>query len=335
MRATLKDIAYYLPSAVVTNEDLMSENPAWELRRLQNHSGILQRHIAAENETALDLAHIACERLFDKNRHLRDRVDGIIFCTQSPDHIIPPNACILHQRLGLQDEVFAFDINHACSGYIYGLALAQGMLLAGRAQQILLINADTYSKYLHPQDRSARTLFGDGAAVTWLAAAQDQSGLIDILCATRGQNYASFYIPAGACRLRRPAQRRQKLEEDRSVSSAEYIHIDGIKIMELVLDKVPRQIHALLQRNGLTMDQIKLLIFHQANNFVLESLRESVKIPAKKIYKNFAEIGNTVSASIPIALHDAISDGTLQKGDLLLLSGFGSGFSWGSALLKY
>lgn len=334
MRVQIKDIAYYLPECVVTNEELHEKNPSWDMALVEERSGVLKRHIARDDETALDLAFRACEKLFSRNEDLPGQIDGIIFCTESPDYIMPPNSCILHKMLKLSEDTLAFDFNLACSGYVYGLALAQGLILSGMTSNILLVTAETYSKYIHEQDRSSSVLFGDGAAVSWITASDSTQGIIDIQCSTSGKNYDKFIIPAGGCRMPKSEETKiPKTDKSGNVRTLENIHMDGMGILMFVGLKVPKQIRSLLKRNELTVEQIDLFVFHQASKMALDSLTRSLRIDREKVYSNLSEIGNTVSASIPIALKDALDSGAISSGDRILLSGFGVGLSLGSAII--
>ena len=178
MSLLIESIEYYLPENIVTNADLQQENPDWNLEKITEKTGVYQRHIAGKNETAYDLSIKACDKLFQTND--KNNIDGIIYCTQSPDYIMPSNSFLMHKHFGLKDEIFAYDFNHACTGYIYGLAMANAFVKAGMAKQILLVTADTYSKYINKKDRSTRILFGDGAAVTIVEESNEREGIIDI-----------------------------------------------------------------------------------------------------------------------------------------------------------
>jgi len=332
-----QDIAYSLPARKVSNADLAAENNSWDLAHIQGRSGVESRHIAAHDETALNLAEQACAQLFDRHPDLRRKIDAIIFCTQSPDYIMPPNACILHKSLGLAEEVIAFDFNLACSGFVYGLAIIQGLVAAGLAQNILFVTGDTYSKYIHTNDRSARVLFGDGVAVTWMTpAAAPHAGVIDILCGTTGEHYDRFIIPAGGLRMpKSPQTAVSQMDDSGNVRTPEDIFMDGMGIMEFVLDKVPLQVQTLLARNHMTVENIDLFVFHQASKLVLDALARILRVPAEKMYQNIAQRGNTVSATIPIALRDAWDAGQLQRGQRILLSGFGAGLSYATAIVEF
>ncbi len=335
VRVRIKDIAYYLPETIIDNQYLHKENPAWDMKQVVERTGVFKRHIARENETALDLSLQACRELFSRHQDAKEMIDGLIFCTQSPDYILPPNACVLHKLLDLPENVFAFDFNLACSGYVYGLALARGLVFTGQAKNILLVTADTYSKYISRKDRSARVLFGDGAAVTWITGADSGPGVIDILCSTGGKEYDRFIIPAGGLRLPKSRKTcRPKKDESGNVRTLENIYMDGLGVLAFVNSRVPRQIRQILARNSLTCDDIDLFIFHQASKLALDSLAAILKIEPEKEFRNLQEIGNTVSASIPIALKDALDAGRAVPGHKIVISGFGVGLSWGTALIE-
>ncbi len=334
-RIRIRDIAFHLPQHVVSNDDLHDEHPDWEMSRVASRSGVLSRHVAEPNETALDLALQACAALFERNPGLVDAVDGIIFCTQTGDYVMPPNACVLHRALALRDGVFAVDTNLACSGYVYSLALAQGLIVAGTCTNVLVVTADTYSKLIHPGDRAARTLFGDGAAVSWVTASDDMTGVVDLLCETCGRGFENFYVPAGGWRNPRTAEtRRETTNASGNVLTDEHIQMNGMGVLAFANAKVPDQVQRLLARNHLTEADIDLFVFHQASKLALDSLTRALKLPPEVVFSNLAHVGNTVSASIPIALAEATASGRLSSGARVVLSGFGVGLSWASALLQ-
>lgn len=307
MPITISGIAYALPSRVVTNDDLAAEHPDWDMSRVQTRTGVLRRHIA-DGETALDLAYRATDKLIAAHPAAKE-ADAILFCTQTPDHIMPPNSALLHEHLALPDGVFALDFTLACSGFVYGLAQAQGLVAAGIASSILLVTADTYSRIIDPDDRGPRVLFGDGAAVTWITSGD--RGLVDIAVATSGRDHRGFIVPKGSNVLR----------------------MDGLQVLGFIQSHVPAQVSELLARNGLRVEDIDLFIFHQASRLALDALRRLLRIPEERMYSNLERVGNTVSASIPMALRDAIDEGRAGPGSRVLLCGFGVGMSWASAIV--
>lgn len=336
MSVLIKGIEYFLPECIVTNNDLHEENPNWEMASIEAKSGVSQRHIARDDETALDLAKRACDRMFSQARYDKSMIDAVIFCTQSPDYLMPSNAFLIHDYLDLPDNVLAFDINLACSGYVYGLTLARALIVAQTASNVLLVTGDTYSKYINKRDRSARVLFGDGASVSWIQSAAYGKGIQDTLLASSGKNFAKFYIPGGACRM--PATedtRKETADESGNIRSKHDIHMDGLGVWRFIQSTVPIQIRRLLERNSLSKDDIDLYVFHQASKMTIDSLTKALRLNTEKVYMDISNIGNTVSTSIPIALKDAMSAGRITEGSRVLISGFGVGLSWGTMIMVF
>lgn len=332
MSATIKHIAYYLPETIVTNKDLQQQFPQWDVDKIEKKSGVEERHIAAKEETAFDLSIKACEelfKLFDK-----EQIDGIIYCTQSPDYIMPSNSFLLQRHFKLSDKAFAFDFNHACTGYIYGLMMANSFIQSGVAKNILFVNADTYSKYINPKDRSTRVLFGDGAAASIISEAGNETGIKDVILATHGNGFDKFMIPAGGARMPKSVETAIENEDHAgNIRSDDDIKMDGFAVWSFINSKVPQQIKELLDRNGLQLEDIDLFIFHQASLMTLESLIKKLQLPEEKVFINIGKIGNTVSASIPIAIKDAMDEGKIHTGQKIILCGFGVGLSYGTLLL--
>lgn len=331
----IADITYRLPELAVTNDALAQAFPSWDMAIVEERAGVKKRHVAREGETALDLALAACHDLFARNPGARERVDALLFCTQSPDYIMPPNSAVLHGLLDLPERVFALDYNLACSGFPYGLAMAQGLAAAGLARNVLLVTADTYSKYIHPQDRSARVLFGDAAAATWLEAAPDGGCLLAVQCASWGKAYDKFIIPAGGCRRPRSPETSLPITDDSgNVRTLENIHMDGMGILKFVNTRVAAQVRSVLAQSRLGIADIALFVFHQASKLALDALARQLHLPDEKVFRNIDQVGNTVSASIPIALKEAWDRGLVARGDRILLSGFGVGLSWSTAIIR-
>ncbi len=334
-RADIRGITYVLPELVLTNEDLSADNPGWNMDNVTARTGVARRHIARDDETAFDLACGACEALFQEHPEAHERIDAILFCTQSGDYVMPPNSSLLHGFLGLPENVFAIDFNLGCSGFVYGLGLAQSLLASDAATNVLLVTADTYSKYINPRDRSARALFGDGAAATWITSSGSTRGLVGIQYATSGKEHRNFIIPAGGCRMpHTPDTAIAQPDGGGNLRSLENIHMNGAGVMSVVNATVPRQVRSLLERMQMTMDDIDLVIFHQASKMALDALNARLHIPAEKSFSNLRDVGNTVSASIPIAIREAMDLGRIKSGDRVLLSGFGVGMSWATAIVE-
>jgi 3-oxoacyl-[acyl-carrier-protein] synthase-3 len=305
--ARIAAVTYSLPGAVLSNDMLAAEHPEWRMDLVESRTGVKTRYIAGPGESAFSLACVAVDQL--RGEHPEAAFDAILFCTQTPDLVMPPNSTLLHAYLGLGPDVFALDFNLACSGYVYGLALAQSLLAGGMATSVLLVTADTYSRLIDPDDRGPRVLFGDGAAATWITAGD--RGLVDVVCATSGKEGDAFMVPAGS----------------------QTLHMEGARVLGFITSHVPQQIRDLLKRNNLTVDDIDLFIFHQASRLALDALERTLKIPVERSYSNMERVGNTVSASIPMALRDALDGGRARPGDRLLLCGFGVGMSWATAIV--
>ena len=334
--ARVRAIEYHLPETAVSNEDLKRLNPGWNMRLIESKTGVRSRRIARDGETAADLAFQAVARLLAAQGVDKESIDGILYCTQSPDHIMPPNSSLLHSKLGLSKGVMALDFNLACSGFVYGLAIARALIQSLTCRIILFVTADTYSKYLHPGDRATRTLFGDGAAATLVEGTHEGSGILDLDLATDGTGGDKFMIKAGGLRYpRSPETQAEKTDLFANVRTDENIYMDGKAVLEFAKNEIPASVRSILGRNGLAMEDLNLILFHQASGSALKILNEELGIPADRTFSNIENIGNTVSASLPILLKDAETAGVLSRGDLVLLVGFGVGFSWGTCLLKW
>lgn len=335
MNAKIGHISYYLPKLKVTNEQLEALFPSWNVKSLVKKTGVIQRFIAEEDETALDLSVAACKKFFSETEMHPSEIDAILYCTQSPDYIMPPNSLLLHRHFDFRNNIPAFDINLACSGYIYALSIARSMVITGMVKNVLLVTADTYSKYINPKDRSTRTLFGDGASVTLVEPCSDSIGILSQSLGSDGKFFKKMYIPAGG--LRRPkcgSTAFEDIDAVGNVKNEEQIHMDGLGIWNFVRTKVPTHIEQFLESSNVKIDSIDRFIFHQASKLTLDSLVKILKINPEKFFTNIENIGNTVSSSIPIAIADARKKGWLEEGNLVLLTGFGVGLSYGSILYK-
>jgi 3-oxoacyl-[acyl-carrier-protein] synthase-3 len=334
MGIKISDINYHLPVFNLTNKMISDYHPHWDVDKTSIKTGVNNRHISDQNETAFDLSVNAVSKLFTKSKIKMDEIGAIIYCTQSPDYIMPSNSHLIHKHFNFINSVWCFDYNLACSGFVYGIAIARGFIETKMAKHILLITSDTYSRYINDKDRSTRLLFGDGAAASIISYTSGK-GIIDIILSTDGSSYKSFYIPAGGARM--PLSSFTRIESQDiigNVKSKENIHMEGKKVFDFISKTVPDQILDLLRRNNLKLKDIDQFIFHQASKLTLDSLANTLGIDENKYFTNLKDIGNTVSSSIPIALKQAIDLNRIQKGDLIIISGFGVGLSWGSILYK-
>ncbi len=329
-KAYLKHVAYYLPETVINNEALVKEFPEWSVQKITEKVGVNQRHVSGPGETAVDLAEKAAVRLFEGNDIDRESIDFILLCTQSPDYFLPSSSCLLQTRLGLRQDIGAFDFNLGCSGYVYGLAVAKGLILSGIANNVLLLTAETYNKYLHPKDKGNRTIFGDGASAT-LVSDKGFAEILEFALGTNGKGSNNLIVKAGASRL---PENQNDLTFDKNGNpvSSDYLFMNGAQIFAFAQRNVPQVINEVLDKNHLVKDDIELFILHQANRYMLDFLRKKMCIPEENFYIYLENVGNTVSSSIPICLVEANMDHCL-KGNVLLC-GFGVGYSWGAVVLK-
>jgi 3-oxoacyl-[acyl-carrier-protein] synthase III len=332
--AYIAGIDYALPSRRVSNTMLAELHPAWQMDQVVLRTGVHERAWCDENETALDLAEAACRTVLTRLNWTAGDVDAVLFCTQSPDHIMPPNACLLQARLGLTKSVAALDFSLACSGFVYGLYLAKALIESGAAHRVLLVTAETYSKWMYPEDRGPVTLFGDGAAATLIASGR--RGIGSLALGTDGGGAGSFLIPAGGARQPITADTRQpQTDPSGNIRTAENIYMNGGAVLDFVKKEIPSFVRMLLGQANSSLDLIDLVIFHQASQVTLEHLNRALHIPPEKQFSNLANVGNTVSASIPMALRDAELQGVLKADMQLLIVGFGVGLSWGGGLLTW
>lgn len=321
----ISKIEYYLPQLVLTNMDLEKEFPEWSSERIREKVGISQRHISAENETVLDLAIQSSEKIFKE--YDRDKIDFILFCTQSPDYFLPTTACILQDKLGLRKNIGAMDFNLGCSGFVYGLAVAKGLIVAGVAKSILLVTSETYSKHINPKDKGNRCIFGDASASA-IIEKDENAGDYKFCLGTDGSGAENLMVKKGALRTDFTLNPNHEFDP-------ENLYMNGPEIFNFTIEKIPGLVKETMNVNGLTMDDIDYFVFHQANSFMLNYLRRKTKIPTEKFYVNMEKTGNTVSATIPIALKNMMDEGMLKKGDKILLAGFGVGYSWGATIVEF
>lgn len=333
MKAYIKAISFYLPEAIVDNIQIASEFPEWTVEKIEKKIGINRRHVTAADETASDIAIKAAEKLFAENSIDRGMVDYLIFVSQSPDYHLPTTACVIQKRLGLAKTITAIDVNLGCSGYITGTSLAKAIIMSGQASNVLLLTAETYSKYLHPKDKSNRTIFGDGASASLIST----SGIAEIgnhVIGTDGDGAENLIVKSGGARYPKPLG-DLVFDEFGNPKSSDFLYMDGPAILNYSIDSIPQLVKDVLEKNSLDIDDVDLHVYHQANLFLANLERRKLKIPKEKYYCNISETGNTVSSTIPIALCLAMEDGSLQKGMKVLSVAQGLGYTWGGVVFYF
>ncbi len=320
--AAIGPVVSYLPQQVETLEDLRREFPQWDLDLIYEKTGVRKRHIARADEMASDLGVAAAERLFQEYDIPRESVDFLLFCTQSPDFPIPTTACLVQKRLGLPSHVGALDFNLGCSGFVYGLALAQGLIRAGSARRVLLITAETYSKYIDSRDRSLRTIFGDGAAATVIDAVPEPS-LDHFVFGTDGSGADMLMLTRGGFR---PGGNGLKPRTRHRWPSD--LYMDGPGLIYFTLENIPPLIQEVLQRSGWDRNQVELFLMHQPTRLLLERLRSQLNLNSENCPMLLENCGNTVSSTIPLLIEHLRAQGRLRPGMRTLIVGFGVGLSW-------
>ncbi len=331
--AFIKAISYYLPERVVSNEELVRVFPEWSVEKVAQKVGVYSRHIADKNETAGDMAEKAALRLFDEYNVDPKTIDFLLFCTQSPDYFLPSTACVLQNRLGIPTSAGALDYNLGCSGCIYGMAMAKGLLAAGIAKNVLLLTAETYNKYLHPSDKSNRSIFGDGAAAC-IISTDGFAEIGEFSLGTDGSGANNLILKTGAAR-QKVATGKSVEDEEGHIWYDDYLYMNGGAIFNFTLDAVPAMMKDILEKNHLEKEQIDYYVFHQANKFMLNTIRKVCVLPKDRFYINLAETGNTVSSTILIGLKNCIDNQVIKSSDKVMVSGFGVGLSWGGTVLKF
>lgn len=331
--AYIKAISYYLPEKVVTNEELLQEFPEWGGDKVAMKVGVNSRHVAAKGETATDLAERAARKLFEESNINPSEIDFVLLCTQSPDYHLPSSACILQYRLGIPTTVGAFDFNLGCSGCIYGMAVAKGLIAGGIAKNVLVLTAETYNKYLHPLDKSNRSIFGDGAAAC-LVSTEGFAEIGEFSLGTDGSGANNLIVKTGGARL--PQKTGVSITDDEGhIWYDDYLYMNGGAIFNFTLETVPVMMKQILEKNGLEKDNVDYYLFHQANKFMLNTIRRVCVLPKDKYYINLETTGNTVSSTIMIGLKDCIETGTIREGMQVMCAGFGVGLSWGGVILYF
>ena len=321
-------MAYFLPENIEENEK----------GRLLKKTGIERRHICPNDMTASDMAVYAAEKIFSFG-YANKNIDFLLYCTQSPDYLLPSTACILQDRLGLPKHCGALDFDLGCSGYVYGLGMSKGLIETGQAKNVLLLTSETYTKYIHPEDHAVRPLFGDAATATVISACEEEvSGITGMVYGTDGSGADKLIVPVGGMR-QRYQETPVTTTEDKfgNVRTNQNLYMDGGAIMNFALDVVPKTVDEILVKTSLKKEEIDYYVFHQANRFMLKSLQQICELIGMPYWNDCAEYGNTVSSSIPVALIDMIKELQEREGKKelkhVMLIGFGVGLSWGGCIV--
>lgn len=333
VEAFIKHISIYLPDQKLTNDDLSRLFPNYTPDNIYEKTGIRERRIAKKGETAVDLAVKAAEKLFDEHNVSKAEIDFLIFCTTNADYFTPSSSCIIQDRLGL-NNIGSFDINLGCTGFVYCLSVANGLIASRQAKNILILNSEPMDRLLHREDRSGRLIFGDAAAAT-LISCRDESSIGNFVFGSDGKKADIMMIKVGAARYPFPNNPDifEFKDEHGNISSPINFYMKGAAVFDSTIQIVPDLVKSVLKKNNQSIEDVNFFIFHQANGYMLEILRKISKIPKEKFIVDLEKTGNTVSCTIPLAIYNGFKNSIIQRGDKVVLITFGVGFSWGGTIV--
>jgi 3-oxoacyl-[acyl-carrier-protein] synthase III len=325
LRSRIVGTGSYLPAKVLTNHELermVETNDEWIVSR----TGIRERRIAADHEATSDLSYHAAQRALEAAGLRARDLDLVGVATLTPDAPLPATAVYLQHRLGAK-KAAAFDVMAACTGFIYGLAVVDGLIRTGVAKNCLLVGAEVLSRFLNWEDRGTCIIFGDGAGAAVLVPTHGRHGLLSTHLYADGGQADLLCIPGGGSRI--PAS-REALEQ-----KLHCVHMKGNETFKLAVKGMAQAATAALAANDVTAADIALLVPHQANIRIIEATAQRLHLPMSRVFVNIERYGNTSGATVPIALDEAVREGRAAPGDLVLLDAFGAGFTWGSALIRW
>ncbi len=326
---TIESVGSFVPARRVTNDELaktVDTSDEW----IRSHTGIGARHLAENDVATSDLAVNAALDAIERSDLTVEDIDGIIIATATPDHVgFPSTACIVQQKLGLIG-VPAFDVVAGCTGFIYGIEVARGMILAGTMKNVLMIGAEKLSSIVNWNDRNTCVLFGDGAGCAIVSIEDEQApdrGIEDTILYADGSGADCLMVPGGGSK--EPLRDRDVTVEDVTLT------MDGRKVYNFAVKQLSEMTKNLMERNGLTIDDVDMIIPHQANNRIIQAAAKRLKISPEKVFVNIEDYANTSAASIPIALKTLEDQGRLKRGDRIIIVGFGAGLTSGGSLIVW
>ena len=329
----IKAVAACVPKKVSSNYDLRSIMSDEDVNKMIKSVGIKEKRIAEPDVCASDFCYKAAEKLIADNNIDRSSIDALIFLSQTPDYKIPATSPILQHRLGLLKTTLCFDINLACSGYVYALSTAYAYASLKGVNRVLLLVGETFSKITSPRDKVNAPLYGDAGTATLIEKGEFVPSYF-LLCSD-GTGKDAVIVPAGGCRMPATDENLKEINvEDGNIRSSNQIYMDGMDVFNFTMSVVPKSIKELLQHTGNTLENIENIIFHQANKFMTDFFIKKLKYQSEKVPYCLDRYGNTSSASIPLTISSEIKGNNLN-GHKVILCGFGAGLSWGTALIEF
>lgn len=330
--AYIKAISYYTPPFILDNEKLQELLPNCDVAKIGKGIGVSERHIAEESVTAGDMAVEAAKIMFKKYDIKPADIDFIIMATQSPDYHLPSTACIIQDRLGIPTTAGAFDFDLGCSGYVYGLAIADSFIESGLAKNVLLLTGDTLTRYMHEADNN-RVLFGEAASAT-IISSDGFAKIGKFEKGTDGKGAEILIVKTGGARSMK-AKGFHDQDEEGNTRYDDCFYMNGNAVFNFTIDKVPSLVESTIAINQLTRDDVDCYVFHQANKFMLNTIRKVCGIAKDKFYVNVEHTGNTTSSTVPIALCQCLESGAIHSEMNVMIAGFGVGLSWAGTILRF
>tara|TARA_Y100000590_G_scaffold449415_1_gene587488 strand:- start:112 stop:1107 length:996 start_codon:yes stop_codon:yes gene_type:complete len=328
--AYISGTGFYVPPRIVTNNDLskyMDTSDEW----IRERTGIQQRRFVDKGVGPSDLAISAVKQALDSASLFVKDIDFIIFATSTPDYYIPGSGCLLQEKMGF-DEIGALDIRVQCSGFVYGLSIAEQYIKTGMFKNILLVGAEaqTTAMELNDNGRDVSVIFGDGAGAVIVSQTKDKKGILSTHMHSQGKHLKTLWMEAPASNAGMPRITAEDLE-----AGKQYLKMNGREVFRHATIRFIEVINECLEKNNLNIKDIDMLVPHQANLRITQMIQKKLRLNDDQVYSNIHKYGNTTAASIPIALAEAINEGKILDGDKVVLASFGSGFAWASAIMEW
>ncbi|MFK8280519.1 ketoacyl-ACP synthase III [Capnocytophaga canimorsus] len=319
----IKAISTYFPDNIITNDDIVLRFPEWSSQKILNKIGVKQRYVTHENQFTSDIATKAVEKLLTEHNIEKSTIDFLILCTQTPDYLLPTTSCIVQHLVGLPTTCASIDLNQGCSGYVYGLSVADGLIASGNFKNVVLVTADVYSKRIHSSDKGNISIFGDAATATLIS----NEGIYKVGKFTLGTDGSG----AENIIIKNSGVRHKQTKNDNDLDN--FLQMKGNKVFQFIMKYIPPVIHKNLEKNNLNLENVDLFVFHQANTHILSKLHQEIEIPSDKFVLEMENYGNTVSSTIPIALKAHLQKHPEKPNEVIQLAGFGVGYSWGATCI--